>query len=81
MTTEATGKRLDAQVRGKVIVQRAWGLKPSVALVTGVWSFTSVRVNVVLEMGCPDRRIGAMWAGVQDHETDLQTWRRMTMAF
>ena len=37
MATESTWERLDAHVRGKVIVQRARALKPSVALVTSIW--------------------------------------------
>ena len=41
----------------------------SVTFVAGIWSFTSVCVNMVLKMACVDRRIGAMWTGVKDHET------------
>ena len=46
-------------------------IEGSVTLVAGIWSFTSVRVNMVLETGRENRRIRTMGTGVQDHAPDL----------
>ena len=52
-----------------MISQRAIAVKVGTTLITDVRSLTSVYIYMPFEMGRMVRRIGAMWTGVDDHET------------
>ena len=66
--TLIAGKRSFVCVRADVGLETCLLRKRRIAHVASIGLLTSVRTDMVLKMGRVDCRIGAIWAGVQDHK-------------